>query len=940
MQRLLCSLMIILLATSNALSQFFYSGQDPASVRWQIMKTPHFSVLFPDSTLHIAQQLAGALEQNYERGAYSLNATPRRITVVLHPSDIFSNAFVAWAPRRIEMVSTPPQDNYSQDWIQQLALHEYRHLVQLTALNQGLTRVLSWFFGEQITAGIMGTFVPFWFIEGDATLTETLLGESGRGRQPSFDAPLRAQLLEHGPYHYDKAVFGSYKDFVPDHYVLGYHLVTMARRDYGATIWQNAVRKAGRVPVMITPFNRGIRLSSGLSKVGLYKKVMHELDSLWRRESSRRKLSPASTLSPLHRHYTSYRQPVGCTSGKVIAFRYGTDETTKVVEFGGSEKEHVLFHVGHESLCSLSANDSTVLWAEAGYDPRWENRTYSNIWRFDRQQHRKKKLTRRSRLFAPALSPDGRQFVCVAVDLQNIHALQIRSTRDGKLITEQRYPEGIQLMTPAWSGTGDSIVCIRMQHNQKKLLLCNVQLQALQLIFPAPLKEFSDPVLKGHQIYFSSGSEGIDNIYCYNLQTEALYPVTSVSVSAVEPSILPDTNLLLFADCHADGYRIVAAPADPCAAAPDTDSGHISERIFMPLLSQEMQTPATFDTLVHYPVKRYYKFLHLFNPHSWGPLSVNADRQSVNPGLTLMSQNKLSTLTATLGWEYSINERRGTWFAEASFSQWYPIIDLRYATGLRRAPHPDLENTDYQWQESSLRTSIRVPLNLSSGRWSRWAQLRVSSTWYEIRAMDHFPDNYFSGYMRTLDYQLYWSQQALQAPRDVESRWGQMIVADYRHTPFDGLMLGDMYALRSTLYFPGIGRHHSFYLNLSYQQNTTKPYKYADLITYPRGVRDAYDDRFGSMSLNYSLPLLFPDLHLGPVFYLKRIWMNAYFDYAEGVYKNRRNYYSSAGMECYFNLHLFRFLAPFQLGFRGSWVFGRERFVPEFLYSLDISGIQ
>ncbi len=941
MKRLLCYLTILLFATSTAWGQFFYSGQDPASHRWQIMKTPHFSLLFPDSALRIAQQLAGALERNYERAAYSLNAAPHRITVVLHPSSVFSNAFVAWAPRRMEFVSTPPQDNYAQDWIDQLALHEYRHLVQLSKLNQGFTKVLSWFFGEQITAGIMGTFVPFWFLEGDATLTETLLSQAGRGRLPAFDADLRAQLLERGPYHYDKAVFGSYKDFVPDHYVLGYHLVVMARRDYGPEIWQRALHKAGHIPIMITPFNRGIRISSGRSKTGLYKKIMHQLDSLWRTKERQYAESPYFTISsPNHRHYTSYRQPVPGKSGETLAFRYGLDETSRVVEIPINGKERVLFHTGFQSLHSLSANDSMVVWAEAGYDPRWENRNYSNLWRYDRQRGQKKQLTHRSRLFAPALNPDGRRIVCVSVDLKNTHALEIRRSDNGELILQQRFPEGVQLMTPTWSARGDSILCILLQHDQKHFFLCDENLQELQRIKPEPLTEFSDPYLKGPVIFFSSGSEGIDNIYRYNLRTRELHQVSSVAYGALEPAICLNEDRLLYADCHARGYAIRTGSTNPLGPAIKSSAATTQARLFTSLLSQESPLPLKSDTLVSYPVRRYYKFLHLFNPHSWGPISVNADRQSINPGLTLMSQNKLSTLTATLGWEYMLTENQDLWFADVSFSQWYPIFDFRYTFGRRKAAHPDLENTYYHWQESSLRTSVRLPINLSSGRWSRWLQFRVSSTWYQILPRTNYPEDYFSGHMRTLDYQLYWNQQTLRSRKDIEPRWGQMLTADYRHTPFDGMMLGDMFALRSTLYFPGIGRHHNVYVHLAYQQNTSKPYKYADLIAYPRGVRDAYNDRLACVRINYTAPLLYPDLHLGSVFYLKRIWMNGFFDYAEGTYGDLRQYYASAGAECFANVHFFRFLAPFELGIRASWVFNTRQFIPEFVYSLDISGIQ
>lgn len=198
----------------------------------------------------------------------------------------------------------------------------------------------------------------------------------------------------------------------------------------------------------------------------------------------------------------------------------------------------------------------------------------------------------------------------------------------------------------------------------------------------------------------------------------------------------------------------------------------------------------------------------------------------------------------------------------------------------------------------------------------------------------------FRGYIRTLDYQLYWSNQIISPQKCIQSRWGQTLVLDYRHTPFDGYMMGDMMAVRSAFYFPGIGRHHNFYINASWQKNTLKPLKYVDIIEWPRGIRDEYLDRFLSASANYTLPLAYPDLHCGSVFYMKRIWANAFLDYASGVYSGSSKTLMTTGLELYTDIHILRFLAPFTIGGRCSYIPSENRFVPEFLYSMNLSGIQ
>jgi hypothetical protein len=95
----------------------------------------------------------------------------------------------------MEVVTTPPQDAYAQDWTAQLALHEYRHAVQIGSLNKGFTRAMTFLTGE-IATGVVSSMIPSWFYEGDAVVTETRLSGAGRGRVAGFEMPLRTRLGE------------------------------------------------------------------------------------------------------------------------------------------------------------------------------------------------------------------------------------------------------------------------------------------------------------------------------------------------------------------------------------------------------------------------------------------------------------------------------------------------------------------------------------------------------------------------------------------------------------------------------------------------------------------------------------------------------------------------------------------------------------------------
>src|SRR5690606_20999145 len=119
-------------------AQYFQTGQDPASIRWRQLNTRNFQLIYPDYFENQAQKLAWTLETVYPYGSFSLKHNPGKMPVVLHTQTIKSNGLVAWAPRRAEFYTTPHQGIYPQDWLEQLALHEFRHVVQINKVNSNL----------------------------------------------------------------------------------------------------------------------------------------------------------------------------------------------------------------------------------------------------------------------------------------------------------------------------------------------------------------------------------------------------------------------------------------------------------------------------------------------------------------------------------------------------------------------------------------------------------------------------------------------------------------------------------------------------------------------------------------------------------------------------------------------------------------------------------
>ena len=201
-----CSaLLLMVFSTLPLFPQFFEYGQEPASVNWKYADTENFRLIFPSGWDENTSKILWLLEKSYAQNAEEFNHRPKKIPVVIHNLSVVSNGFVAWAPKRMELFPHPDPKGYSGDRFRQLTLHEMRHVMQIDKLNQGFTRVLSTFTGEQGN-GLVAGMLPMWVLEGDAILAETGHTLTGRGRLPSFEKELTALLADKpGLYSYDKS---------------------------------------------------------------------------------------------------------------------------------------------------------------------------------------------------------------------------------------------------------------------------------------------------------------------------------------------------------------------------------------------------------------------------------------------------------------------------------------------------------------------------------------------------------------------------------------------------------------------------------------------------------------------------------------------------------------------------------------------------------------
>jgi len=418
------------------------------------MKTENFRIIYPADFEANVQKLANTLQYVYEYGTLTLNHKPRRINVILHDKSVVANAYSLWTPQRTEFFTCPSQNTYAQDWLEQLATHEYRHMTQMDKLNQGFTKALSFVVGQHSTIAVLGLFVPMWFMEGDAVCTETALSHSGRGRIPSFEMKSRAQILEKGKFSFEKAQLGSSKDFVPDQYFFGYNFVSYTRKIWGAKAFQSAMDYAGKYPFMITPFNHGLKKITGLSKKKMYNLIWDTLAVQWKQQQQEITYSKSIAITEKPNIYTNYKFPRYINDSLIIAEKSGKDDICRVICVNNKGKEKILFTPGFytsETISyvtgmfpseaknspgsyttdNISISKGRVCWAERNIDPRWAQRDYSVIKIYDVENDKISQLTKKTRYFAPYFFPDGSKIVVSEITVDNKFFLTIIDAKTG-----------------------------------------------------------------------------------------------------------------------------------------------------------------------------------------------------------------------------------------------------------------------------------------------------------------------------------------------------------------------------------------------------------------------------------------------------------------------------------------------------------------------------
>lgn len=948
--RYLFVLSLCLLTTGVLQAQFLDYGSDPARFKWNIAKLPHYNLIYPQGNDSMAYRYALYLENVYPHLSKTIGEPIQmKFPVILHPANMLSNGLVSWAPRRMELITTPSSRQEAQSWDKHLVLHESRHVFQMGKVMHGIFKPLYYLIGEQ-AAGVAAFFLPTWFLEGDAVVTETAMSNAGRGRLPEFNMPYRAQMLGEGKlFSFDKLQLGSYKDYTGDYYALGYDMTAYARYRYGSDIWDKTTSRYVSVPFL---FSGAFKHNAGTNIENLYKETFDYLKDQWIKLDTA--IITPSYLSPDAKSYTSYRYPQVLNDSTVIAVKSGLQELNSLVSLTNG-KERRLSYLGRINS-RLHLRGNCLYWTEIVPSLRWTQENYSVLKQYDLEHGRMTILTPGQRYLAPAIDKEGKmaavsrftitgQNELILVDLKEGKELASFPTPDDAFLKELTFAEGNNVIAIAINDWGLSIL---------QLDTCTGQWSELS---PATSVNITAPIWHNGQLFFESGANGTNNIYSLNPRDTLIHRLTSSRFGAFDPAFSLRTNRLFFSDYQANGYRVASLQTDSLLNQTADFKQSYRYPLAEAVAGQEQFNldSARLDS-VDFTPRPYHKGLHTFKIHSWAPfyydvaeaMNSGADDLStlVKPGAMLLSQNTLNTAIMQAGWYYSKGYHHGK--VAFTYKGWFPVVDLSVDYGAKAFDMmwaKDKEGKDITEIHHTGRNlfkaeaSVYLPFNLSRNHYTRGIQ--PSLTYYFTNNQyQQIESRKYRNFQYILPEVRFYNYRQL-AERDILPRLGYQVRLQYLNSPFNTENYGDLYAARLTTYWPGIIRNHGLMLRFGYQYQSIDGkalYLPERLLDKTRGYDYLYQTRQQwAFKADYAFSIICPDLSLGEFVYIRRLRANLFYDLTRNEARKHSGWttQSAYGTDLIVDWNLLRMTFPLTTGVRLTQPINYGKFQVEALFSIS-----
>lgn len=967
---------IFFLFSIPSLAQYSTLGNDPLRANWRQIKSEHYTLIYPQETDSIARRYLYLLEKWRPAVMEPLKISPKRIPVVLHPYSTLSNGMVAWAPKRMELYSTPDAyDGYPDIWDENLVIHESRHVGQCEHYTKGVWNVLYYILGEQSTGLALALYPGGLFLEGDATTAETELSKVGRGRRAEFLQYQRAASLNNDFRTWDQMRFGSHKYITPNKYVMGYLMQASMRinseKYYFVGDFNNMLVKYWYNPKV---FSRLYKSYTNKGRAFYVQDYQISLGKYWAEDlKSRGELTQGDKIrEKTTRLYSDYTSPVPFYNNKtkeleIYARMSGVDYSQRMIRLDTTGNQSFVRYFNSISSRPVLSSDGKIYWTEMIKRQASTLEDYSVLRSYDPIKNKTKNYKWKTRYYNPAPSSTGDTIALAQYPIKgSSYLVFVDAKRGEELYKVEAYKKG-QIKEIAY--IGEDVYCSMV--GESGLGIYKYSKGEWSEIVPQQYKTIKGMKTMGHYLYFTTDLDDLQNIYAYNLQNNKLSRLTNSEYGASDAHYDERSGDMYYAQYSHKGYDIVkkniyelewspasfSKPKNTPWAEELSAQARKYTKLDTTQIAFNKESKDTYD-LTKYPSKKYSRFTHAFRFHSWAPVYYNVDNimsmsfenfyEAVSLGVTAYSQNTLGTAVTMLGYSYHKGFHAG--HAKFSYSglgptielstdvntrdvQTYKFISLMGQQYLKKAP--DLEKVFV-----NTRVLIYYPLNLYSGGWQRGFIPQFAWNFNNDRFYSYKDKKDI--FAHQLSYGARYYQMLPITQSGIFPRYGFGVSALGASVPFSGENFGSMYQLSTYFYLPGVIRNQGIKMTAEWQQQLSegKNYYVGTYSAFPRGYNDVTPtELYLKATFDYAIPIYLGDVSLGPILYLKRLQLIPFADYAmDWNPRNEWEKHYSFGSDLLLDFFILRFDVPLSVGLRyartGAQQGNRNHF--QFLFKISL----
>ncbi|GAA4307656.1 hypothetical protein GCM10023149_01260 [Mucilaginibacter gynuensis] len=912
---LLLTCILISLSTQSRAQQF---GGNPPSVEWKQVDSKAARVIFPAGMDSVGLRVANIINQMDKVIEPTIGNKHRQVSILLQNQTTTTNGYVGLAPFRSEFYLTPQQNSFelgSIHWPELLSIHEFRHVQQYNNFNVGLSRVLRIFFGDGGQALGNELSVPNWFYEGDAVFNETHVSSQGRGRLPYFFNSYRALWQADRNYSWMKLRNGSYIDYIPDHYPMGYMLVAYGREKYGADFWRKVTHDAAAYKGLFYPFQKAVKRYSGVS----YAQFRTDALNYFKQQF------PAQTIAPLAKgHFVANQEfPVYADDSTLIYLKSSYDHIPAFVIKKG-EQEKKITSRGLVADDYFDYSNGKIVYSGYRPDARWGYRNYSEIRVLDIATGKEKNITSRSKYFSPSFSADGSKIVAVDVATSGKSELHIVNTADGKRIANIPNSKNLFYTYPKFYKESSIITAVRTPEGKMTIAQVDVKTGESKYLLSLSYQPIGYLTIRGDTVYFSATTGSNDNLYALSISDQKLFSVKlpggDTNIGHYQAAV--SNNKITWVHFTVNGFRLN-----------ETDKGNtklteLADKALPVGLSNfnisALQKDSATNLLASVadkplPVKNYNKAYNLFNFHSLIP-----DISDPNYRIALRGENVLNTFQSELSFNYNNNEGYKQFGFDAVYGALYPYISAGadYIIDRRRY----YRGNNVYWTETDLHGGLQIPFNFSGGK--QITGLSIGSDIYFTNT------SYRNGYGNLdrryayLNNYINFSTHIQQARKNLFPRFGQSFSFIYKSAI--NLNANQFLAL-GTFYFPGLSANHNLIVTAAHQEKgQNNVIGFSNNFAFSRGYEAENLYKMNKVGVNYHFPIAYPDAGVANTVYLLRLRGNVFYEYthASDFYVDGSKFkanFRSVGGAVFFDTKFFN-QESISFGIRYSHLLDRDLF--------------